>query len=208
MLERFLFSPLQQQAFASTLSGGEKRRLHLLLVLIKSPNFLILDEPTNDLDLVTLAILEEFLLDYTGCLIVISHDRFFMDRIVDHIFAFEGDGEVRDFWGSYTEYVAHRAQEIQTEKKQNRAAKIQMTETDTPAASPEKKKLSYKERMELDKLGQEISVLEKRVDEINFIFQSETMDADKMKKLGREMDEIVTALGVKEARWLELAERD
>lgn len=131
-----------------------------------------------------------------------------MDRIVDHIFAFEGDGEVKDFWGSYTEYVAHRAQEIQTEKKQNRAAKIQMTEADTPAVSPEKKKLSYKERMELDKLGQEISVLEKRVDEINFIFQSETMDADKMKKLGREMDEIVTALGVKEARWLELAERD
>lgn len=209
MLERFLFSPDQQQAFASTLSGGEKRRLHLLMVLIQSPNFLILDEPTNDLDLATLAILEEFLLDYTGCLIVISHDRFFMDRIVDHIFAFEGDGEIRDYRGSYSDYVAAKAEEVQAERKQaqKEKKKIQVTDTDT-AALAEKKKLSYKEKLEMDTLGKEIGILEKRVDEINFIFQSETMDADKMKKLGREMDELVTALGEKETRWLELAERD
>lgn len=208
MLERFLFSPDQQQAFASTLSGGEKRRLHLLMVLIQSPNFLILDEPTNDLDLATLAILEDFLLEYTGCLIVISHDRFFMDRIVDHVFAFEGDGVIKDYRGSYSDYVALKAEELQMEKKQAQKKKIQMTDTDTGAPSPEKKKLSYKEKLEMETLGKEISILEQRVDEINFIFQSETMDADKMKKLGREMDELVKALGEKEARWLELAERD
>ena len=207
MLERFLFSPSQQQAFASTLSWGEKRRLHLLTVLIKNPNFLILDEPTNDLDIVTLTILEEFLLEYQWCLIVISHDRFFMDKIVDHIFAFEWDGEVVDFRWSYSEYVAHKSQLLQQEKKQL-AAERQKQESQKVAATPtEKKKLSYKEKLEMDTLGKEISVLEKRVDEINFIYQSETMDWDKMKKLGREMDEIVKALGEKETRWLELADR-
>lgn len=206
MLERFLFSPIQQQAFASTLSGGEKRRLHLLIVLIQNPNFLILDEPTNDLDLVTLAVLEEFLLEFTGCLIIISHDRFFMDRIVDHIFAFEGNGEVRDFWGSYSEYVAYKANLTQQEKKEARATKSQVTEATAPLV-PEKKKLSYKEKLEMDTLGKEIGILEKRVDEINFIYQSEVMDGDKMKKLGREMDEIMKALTEKETRWLELADR-
>lgn len=207
MLERFLFSPNQQQAFASTLSWGEKRRLHLLLVLIKNPNFLILDEPTNDLDLVTLAILEEFLLDYTGCLIVISHDRFFMDRIVDHIFAFEWDWIVRDYRWSYSEYVAFKAEEQQLEKKQLQAERQKAEAKKEAIISPDKKKLSYKEKLEMETLWKEISILEKRVDEINFIYQSETLDGDKMKKLGREMDEIMKALTEKETRWLELAER-
>lgn len=104
LLERFLFPPQQQYQFAHTLSGGEKRRLHLLTVLIKNPNFLILDEPTNDLDLLTINVLEKFLLQYQGCLLIISHDRFFMDRIVDHLFVFEGDGAVEDFWGTYAQY--------------------------------------------------------------------------------------------------------
>lgn len=207
MLERFLFSPEQQQAFASTLSWWEKRRLHLLLVLIQSPNFLILDEPTNDLDLVTLAVLEEFLLDYTGCLIVISHDRFFMDKIVDHIFAFEWDGIVRDYWGSYSDYVALKSQEQQAERKQIQLERQKEEAKKEADITPEKKKLSYKEKLEMDTLWKEISTLEKRVDEINFIYQSETLDGDKMKKLGREMDDIMKALTEKETRRLELAER-
>ena len=208
LLERFLFSPAQQQSMASTLSGGEKRRLHLLMVLIKNPNFLILDEPTNDLDLVTLAILEEFLLDYAGCLIIISHDRFFMDRIVDHIFAFEGEGKITDFRGSYSEYVVDKAQRAQQEKKDVQKLKDSQKPISESVEKKIQKKLSYNERREYETLGKEIAELEKRVDEINFIFQNEVMGAEKIQKLGREMDSLVTLLGQKETRRLELAERD
>jgi len=167
LLERFLFPPKQQHARAYTLSGGEKRRLHLLTVLIKNPNFLILDEPTNDLDLLSITILEEFLLHYQGCLIVISHDRFFMDRIVDHLFVFEGDGKVSDFRGTYSDYKANKSVLLQT-------ARQDATETQTGDTSSQNKgnnKLSYNERREFVALETEIDQLETRKEEINMRFQ-------------------------------------
>jgi ABC transport system ATP-binding/permease protein len=206
LLERFLFSPAMQQVHAHSLSGWEKRRLHLLIVLIQNPNFLILDEPTNDLDLMTLAILEDFLLDYTWCLMIISHDRYFMDKIVDHIFAFEWDGVVTDFWWTYTGYTQHKASLQQWIKKQEKKAKAAL---DDKSPSPViKKKLTFQEKHEFEKLWAEIALLEKRVDEINFIFQHQTVGLNDMKKLGKEMDTLVTSLGVKETRRLELCERE
>ena len=205
LLERFLFSPTMQQLSAHSLSGGEKRRLHLLMVLIKNPNFLILDEPTNDLDLMTLAILEDFLLEYTGCLLVISHDRYFMDKIVDHLFAFTGDGIVTDFWWTYSAYTQHKAQLDQWIKKQEKKAKEEIALANEPVAV-QKKKLTFQEKHEFEQLWKEIAVLEKRVDEINFIFQHQTVWLDDMKKLWKEMDTLVNTLGKKETRWLELCE--
>jgi ABC transport system ATP-binding/permease protein len=205
LLERFLFSAPMQQVSAHSLSGGEKRRLHLLMVLIQNPNFLILDEPTNDLDLVTLSILEDFLLEYTWCLLVISHDRYFMDKIVDHLFAFTGDGIVTDFWWTYSAYTQHKSQLDQWIKKQEKKAKEIASIANEPEAI-QKKKLTFQEKHEFEQLWKEISILEKRVDEINFIFQHQTVWLDDMKKLGKEMDTLVNALGVKETRWLELCE--
>ena len=205
LLERFLFSAPMQQVSAHSLSGGEKRRLHLLLVLIKHPNFLILDEPTNDLDLVTLSILEDFLLEYTGCLLVISHDRYFMDKIVDHLFSFTWDGIVTDFWWTYSAYTQHKAQLDQWIKKQEKKAKEVVALANEPVVV-QKKKLTFQEKHEFEQLWKEITVLEKRVDEINFIFQHQTVWLDDMKKLWKEMDTLVNALGTKETRWLELCE--
>lgn len=209
LLERFLFSPPMQQLSAYSLSGGEKRRLHLLLVLIKNPNFLILDEPTNDLDLVTLAILEDFLLEYTGCLVIISHDRYFMDKIVDHLFACTWDGNITDFWGTYSAYTQYKAQLDQWIKKQEKKAKDAENNNAANAITEDttKKKLTFQEKHEFEQLWKEIAILEKRVDEINFIFQHQTVWLDDMKKLGKEMDTLVNTLGVKETRWLELCER-
>ncbi len=200
LLERFLFTPKQQHSFVRYLSGGEKRRLSLLLVLLKSPNFLVLDEPTNDLDIQTIQIVEEFLMNYNWCLIVISHDRFFMDKIVDHLFIFEWEGKILDFWGSYTDYKKSLNNEEPRDNEKKEEPKIEVQKTAT------KKKLSYKDQYELDQLLPEIEKLEERKDEINLEFQDTKLNHDDLKKLGDEMKIIVSKLEEKENRWMELSD--
>ncbi|EKD25210.1 MAG: hypothetical protein ACD_80C00102G0002 [uncultured bacterium (gcode 4)] len=212
LLEQFLFPPNQQHVFAENLSGGEKRRLHLLTILQNRPNFLILDEPTNDLDLVTIGVLEDFLMEYKGCLIVISHDRFFMDKITDHLFIFEGEGAVKDFWWTYSEYRDNKENKPTTSKTVGAPATIQhVEETDSlPEAEqdPNKKKLSYAEKRELDQLTKDIHILEKERDEINAIFTQKDVAYDDIKALSDAIGIILRQLEQKEYRWFELSARE
>jgi ATP-binding cassette subfamily F protein uup len=199
LLEQFLFPINQHHVLAENLSGGEKRRLHLLSILTTNPNFLILDEPTNDLDLVTIAVLEEFLLQYEWCLVVVSHDRFFMDRITDHLFVFEGDGVVNDFWGTYSEYSKEK--EEQVKKKTKKAlATVEVPSEDEPV----KKKLSYLEKRELDLLMKELLELEARKDEINILLNNKDIHYDDIRKLSEELGKIIRLVEQKEYRWFEL----
>jgi ATP-binding cassette subfamily F protein uup len=204
LLEQFLFPISQHHILANNLSGGEKRRLHLLSILSKNPNFLILDEPTNDLDLVTIAVLEEFLLQYEGCLVVVSHDRFFMDRIVDHLFVFEGDAVVNDFWGTYTEYSKEK--EEQTKKKNNNKSSESRAQSvdDWIEDKPVKKKLSYMEKRELDMLMKDLLKLEARKDEIHLLLDNKDMHYDDIRKLSEELGRIIRLIEQKEYRWFEL----
>jgi len=175
-LTRFLFTPADQQKYISTLSGGEMRRLHLAAVLITQPNFLILDEPTNDLDIMTLGILEEYLQNFKGCVIVISHDRFFLDSIVDHLFVMEGNGVIKDFPGNYTDYRNYL-------KEQKNAAQLQQNESSKQASSSRREqqrppKLTYKERKEFEALTEEIDNLTLEKNELETLFNSGTEIAD------------------------------
>jgi ABC transport system ATP-binding/permease protein len=163
-LQLFLFSPDQQYTYISKLSGGEKRRLHLLSILFRNPNFLVLDEPTNDLDLPTLSVLENFLLEFPGCLLIISHDRYFMDRLVDHLFVFEGEGEIRDFPGNYSQF---REQQKLEQAQEAEARREEKTITTAPASEPEsapakKRKLSFKEQREFELLEKDMVTLAQR----------------------------------------------
>src|ERR1044071_8776663 len=165
-LQLFLFPPDQQYTYISSLSGGEKRRLHLLSILFRNPNFLVLDEPTNDLDLPTLGVLENFLSEFPGCLVIVSHDRYFMDRLVDHLFVFEGDGEVRDFPGNYSIYRIWLKEE---EKKKSMQQPVSAPVAVAPVqqgANKEKKKFSFNEKREFEMLGKDIPALEKEKEEI------------------------------------------
>jgi len=200
LLEQFLFPANKQHVFANKLSGGEKRRLHLLSVLAKNPNFLLLDEPTNDLDLVTIAVLEEFLLQYEGCLLVVSHDRFFMDRITDHLFVFEGDGVVNDYWGRYSEYMQEKKELVKKKKK----SKSQAQKVESDDTSVVKKKLSYMQKRELDLLMKDLLELEERKDEINMLLSNKDMHYDDIKKLSEELGKIIRLVEQKEYRWFEL----
>jgi ATP-binding cassette subfamily F protein uup len=195
------------------LSGGEKRRLKLMTVLMKNPNFLILDEPTNDLDIFVMSVLEDYLRTFEGCLIVVSHDRYFMDKMVDHIFVFEGEGKIKDIVGNYTEY----RQMLQDGIKQDRqdkadAAKQQKQEA---AVSPkpivqttqtEKKKLSFKEKQEFDSLEKELEVLETEKEKFTLILSDVSKTNDEIMAAGSKLGEIVQAIESKTERWLELAE--
>jgi len=203
-LNRFLFSPADQQKYISTLSGGELCRLHLATVLMRQPNFLILDEPTNDLDIVTLGILEEYLSDFKGCLIVVSHDRYFLDNIVDHLFVMEGNGEIKDFPGTYTEYAQWR-------KEQDAAKAQENTATEKPAQLRPKAsrpvKLSFKERKELESLTMEIDELTAEKNALEAKFNSgETLND--VTNLSRRYEEVKELLDEKEFRWLELSEKE
>lgn len=204
LCERFLFDSHQQYSYVSTLSGGEKRRLFLLTILMKNPNFLILDEPTNDLDILTLQALEEFLEDFPGCLLVVSHDRYFLDKLCDHLFVFEGGGRIKDFNGRYYEW----------REDQKRIAAIGATmPKDIPVEKEKKKekvktKLSYMEKREWDELPGEIEALEKRRDELNAVFEGTDQDPEKVAAAAEEIKEVLTALDEKEMRWLELSEFD
>lgn len=200
-LNLFLFPPEQQYTYISKLSGGEKRRLHLLSILFRNPNFLVLDEPTNDLDLPTLSVLENFLLDFPGCLIIISHDRYFMDRLVDHLFVFEGEGQIRDYPGNYSQYREwQKAQAIEqaAEKKDLKAA--------PPVSVKEKRKLSYNEQREFDNLQKEIKTLEKERAEITEKLGDGSLPYDELEKLSARIGAINETIDEKEMRWLELSE--
>lgn len=203
-LELFLFSPDQQYGFISKLSGGEKRRLFLLSILFKNPNFLVLDEPTNDLDLPTLSVLENFLMDFPGCLIIISHDRYFMDRIVDHLFVFEGNGVIRDFPGNYAEYrEAQSVKEIDTEKIKSQIIATQ--ELPTKPAS-EKRKPSFNEKREFEMLEKEIKELNTEKSTITLMLSDGKLDYAEIEKLSSRYKAISEMIDEKELRWLELSE--
>ena len=199
-LNLFLFPPEQQYTYISRLSGGEKRRLHLLTILFRNPNFLILDEPTNDLDLPTLSVLENFLLDFSGCLLIVSHDRYFMDRLVDHLFVFEGEGLVRDFPGNYSLY-RDSLKENETKEATKKVEKpIAVIEP------PAKKKLSYKEQREFELLEKDIKTLEKERKQIYGLFSNEGLPYEEVQKLTERISILTNEINGKELRWLELSE--
>lgn len=204
-LQKFLFSPADQRKRISTLSGGERSRLHLATVLMQSPNFLILDEPTNDLDIVTLGILEEYLADFKGCVIIVSHDRFFLDTTVDHLFVMEGNGTVRDFPGTYSEYAA-----IRDEEKQKAAAQKNKTadRTDQNARKTRPPKLTYKERIELEQLTVEIDTLTAEKKELEAVFNGTKEDSRDISELAALYSQLTDRLDEKELRWLELSEKE
>jgi ATP-binding cassette subfamily F protein uup len=203
-LELFLFTPDQQYSYISKLSGGEKRRLHLLSILFKNPNFLVLDEPTNDLDLPTLSVLENFLMDFQGCLIIISHDRYFMDRIVDHLFVFEGNGVIRDFPGNYAEY--REEQSIKQQPQQQQIIKSIDVKTEIPEATTFKRKPSFNEKREFDTLEKEIKNLAKEKDTITEQLTAGTLEYAEIEKLSARFKAVSELIDQKELRWLELSD--
>lgn len=207
-LEHFMFTPEMQYTPIHKLSGGEKRRIGLMMVLIKNPNFLILDEPTNDLDLTTLQKLEEFLAGFGGCLIIVSHDRFFMDRLVDHYFIFEGGGVIKDHHGTFMEYRDLQAVELSAQKKENKTSeKTSAPSKPKPEPVVEVKKLSFQERKEFQKLEKEISDLEKEKLEIELALSGGKLSASEVRDHSERYGELTQSLDEKSMIWLELAER-
>ncbi|WP_232831858.1 ABC-F family ATP-binding cassette domain-containing protein [Taibaiella helva] len=208
-LQRFLFSPEKQYTYISKLSGGEKKRLQLLSILFRNPNFLVLDEPTNDLDLPTLDILEEFLMDFQGCLIIVSHDRYFMDKLVDHLFVFEGEGVVRDFPGNYSQYREIAREEERFKSEQEREAEQQKApkaEAAAPVAKNEGRKLSFKEKRELEQLEKEMPDLEAEKRRLEEEMSTGNLGFEALQQHGDRIAMIVALLEEKEMRWLELSE--
>ena len=200
-LQRFLFSPADQQKYIATLSGGERCRLHLATVLMRRPNFLILDEPTNDLDIMTLGILEQYLADFEGCVIVISHDRFFLDNIVDHLFVMQGEGRVKDFPGNYSDYRNHQREQLRgadTGGGNKPKGEKQRTER--------KEKLSFKERKEFEALEKEIEELNAEKEALSALFSSGG-PVDRIAEASARFATIKDELDIKEMRWLELSEK-
>ena len=208
-LQHFLFSPSKQHDYVYKLSGGERRRLYLCTVLMSSPNFLVLDEPTNDLDIDTLQVLEEYLADFKGCVIVVSHDRYFMDKVVDHIFVFRGDGDIKDFPGNYTDYRDWREEE-----KATAAKAAQSASKSKPAAeakekrqqSNDKRKMTFKEKREFEELEKEIPMLEEEKKRLEEEMSSGTLDNDTLQKTSMRVAELIDMLDEKGMRWLELSE--
>ncbi|GEP89463.1 ATP-binding cassette, subfamily F, uup [Chitinophaga terrae (ex Kim and Jung 2007)] len=205
-LELFLFPAEKQYTFISKLSGGEKRRLHLLSILFRNPNFLVLDEPTNDLDLPTLSILESFLQEFQGCVIIVSHDRYFMDKLVDHLFVFEGEGVIRDFPGNYTQYREAEREEDKKKAAEPKKATVETPVATTTATEPKARKLSFKEKRELELLEKELEALEKEKADIETALSSGELPFDKMEPMTRRIGEIIQLLDEKGMRWLELSE--
>ena len=206
LLERFLFDRKKQYDFVEKLSGGERKRLYLCTVLIQNPNFLILDEPTNDLDVVTLNVLESFLLDYPGCLVVVSHDRYFMDKIVDHLFIFRGDGIIEDFPGNYSDFRAYEdSQVLEKRKQQNEEKSTVSAEKQQWREETKGKKLSYSEQKEYKQLDKEIKVLEKKRQQIQNEFLDASLSGEQIADLSRSLQEVETSLEHKTERWFELS---
>lgn len=203
-LEHFMFPAETQYKLVSKLSGGEKRRLNLLTVLIKNPNFLILDEPTNDLDILVLNRLEEFLINYSGCLVLVSHDRYFLDKLTDHLFIFEGDGKVRDYYGSYTKYSFEKEKEKLLKEQQNK--KRTTSKKPTSKNQKVKTKLSFNEQREYDSLEKEIERLEVEKAEIESSINSGELAYEKLNKLSERIGELLELIDEKTLRWMELDE--
>lgn len=206
-LGHFLFPPSRQQDYIYKLSGGEKRRLQLCTVLMKNPNFLVLDEPTNDLDIATLQILEEYLQDFKGCVIVVSHDRYFMDKVVDHLLVFKGEGEIDDFPGNYSEYrewKSLREQEEQQEREQHK--KETATTKQNTWGGEKKRKLSFKEKQEMQQLEADIEKLEAEKAEIESALCSGTLSVDDLTEKSKRLPVLSEELDTKSMRWLELSE--
>ena len=226
-LQHFLFSPLQQQNYIYKLSGGERRRLYLCTVLMQNPNFLILDEPTNDLDIVTLNILEDYLRTFRGCVIVVSHDRYFMDKVVDHLLVFQGDGVVKDFPGNYTQYrqstsrpnpgparqggeKAARSSRADAadgkSSRSNRAERGSLPEgrAGSGSSSSSPRRLSFKERKELEALEAEIAALEAEKKALETALCSGTLSVEELTEKSRRLPQLTDELDEKEMRWLEI----
>lgn len=201
LLERFLFPPKQQYTYVSKLSGGEKKRLYLLTILISNPNFLILDEPTNDLDIKTIGILEDFLLDFQGCLLIVSHDRAFVDHLADHIFHFKGDGEISVFPGSYSELIAKTKKE---EEQSNQF--VAKKEVKIQKEKPKKEKLNYNERKEFNKLEKEIEKLEDEKTRLTEELSSAQLDGDALIEKSEKLGKLIELIDEKIDRWLSLSE--
>ena len=204
-LQHFLFEPEEQYSYIYKLSGGERRRLYLCTVLMRNPNFLVLDEPTNDLDIVTLQILEEYLMNFKGCVIIVSHDRYFMDKVVDHLLVFEGEGSIRGFPGNYTQYrewksLADKPTDSDTAKKNSQKPQPQKTRDDS------KRKLTYKEKTEMAQLEKDIEALEAEKQSIENELNGGTCDVDRITELSVRLPKLNDELDEKSMRWLELSE--
>ena len=207
LLQHFLFTPEQQYDYVYKLSGGEQRKLYLCTVLMHNPNFLVLDEPTNDLDIQTLEVLEEYLQDYPGCVIIVSHDRFFMDKIVDHLLVFNGEGVIKDFPGNYTQYrewESLKPKETQNDKKLVDTEKKEKREF----VGEQRRKKTYKEKCEFEQLEKDIAKLEQEQKEIEEALCSGALSIDELTEKSKRLPEIKDALEEKEMRWLELSEID
>ena len=201
-LQMFLFSPSQQYDFVCKLSGGERQRLHLCTVLMRSPNFLILDEPTNDLDIPTLNVLEQYLKNFRGCLIVISHDRYFMDKVVDHLFVFHGEGKVQDFPGNYTQYREASKESKGSEVQEVRSSEVKGTKTKTE----QKRRLSFKEKKELEELEIRMPQLEEEKAQLETLLSGGSSSADEIAQASKRYQEVQQELDEAEMRWLVLSE--
>lgn len=203
-LQHFMFTPEEQYNYVYKLSGGEKRKLYLCSVLMRNPNFLVLDEPTNDLDIQTLEILEEYLIDFPGCVIVVSHDRFFMDKVVDHLLVFNGNGEIKDFPGNYTQFRSWLAlqEELPKEKRQQKADETPVK----PTNMARQRKLTYKEKMEFERLEKEIEALEAEKAMIESALCGSEMSVEKITEMSKRLPLLIEELDEKSMRWLELSE--
>jgi ATP-binding cassette subfamily F protein uup len=196
LLEHFMFDRNLQNTRVKSLSGGEKRRLYLLTILMKNPNFLILDEPTNDLDLITLSKLEDFLIDYQGCIIIVSHDRYFMDKLVDHLFVFEGNGVINNIYSSYSDYRKN------LDNKKSEFKKVQHSEKTTSKIEKKNEKISYKIKFELEKLETEINKLEKQKKILESDICDTNIDHNELINKSNELGIIIKQLNDKEDRWI------
>ena len=205
-LQHFLFSPEKQHSYVYKLSGGEKRRLYLCTVLMANPNFLVLDEPTNDLDIETLQILEEYLCDFKGCVIVVSHDRYFMDKVVDHIFVFNGEGDIKDFPGNYSDWRDWRIEEKAAAAKEAAEKAAKSAPPKQSYRTETKRKLTFKERKEYEGLEEEIMMLEEEKVSIEEAMSSGTLDNDTLLKHSMRIQEVIELIDEKSMRWLELSE--
>lgn len=213
-LQFFLFTPEEQHNYVYKLSGGEKRKLYLCTVLMRNPNFLVLDEPTNDLDIQTLQVLEEYLQDFAGCVIVVSHDRYFMDKVVDHLLVFKGEGEIQDFPGNYTQYREWSRMQAKDEAEQAKPAKSGNATAENDGAGTakrdanfeNKRKMSYKEKREYEQLTQEIDALTEEQKKLEEELCSGNLSVEKLTEKSKRLPEIKDELDEKEMRWLELAE--
>ena len=207
-LNYFGFKYEQQYSYYEDLSGGEKRKLHLLITLLKNPNFLILDEPTNDFDIDTLNLLEDFLDHYKGCLLIVSHDRWFMNKLVDHIFVFEGEGKVKDYYGNYTDYRIARDKELKLQKRAEKEQRLAQTSVEQPVEKPVSKKMTYKERKEFEQLEVDIEQLELEKKELVDKMNSGEGPAQDLQCWSERYEVVEASLDEKTMRWLELSEKE